>query len=151
MENTTSIDKPHDNPDWHLSEAMADKAIAWISSQKASAPKKPFFVYWAPGAAHAPHHAPKAWADKYKGKFDHGWDKQREITFEIQKKLGVIPADAQLTPRPPEIPSWDSTSADEKRLYARMQEVFRGISSTSTLKSANSSPGWRLSDNATIP
>ena len=127
VENTTSIEKPHDNPDWHLSEAMADKAIAWISSQKASAPKKPFFVYWAPGAAHAPHHAPKAWADKYKGKFDHGWDKQREITFENQKKLGVIPADTQLTPRPPEIPSWDSTSADEKRLYARMQEVFAGF------------------------
>ena len=127
VENTTPVDKPHDNPDWHLSEAMADKAIAWISSQKASAPKKPFFVYWAPGAAHAPHHAPKAWADKYKGKFDHGWDKQREITFEKQKKLGVIPADAQLTPRPPEIPSWDSTSADEKRLYARMQEVFAGF------------------------
>lgn len=127
VENTTAIEKPHDNPDWHLSEAMAQKAISWISAQKASAPNKPFFVYWAPGAAHAPHHVSKEWADKYKGKFDHGWDKQREITFENQKKLGVIPPDAKLTARPDEIPAWDSTSADEKRLYSRMQEVFAGF------------------------
>lgn len=127
IENTTPIEQPHDNPHWHLSEAMADKAIAWISAQKASAPSKPFFLYWAPGAAHAPHHVPAAWSDKYRGKFDHGWDRQREITFENQKKLGVIPADAQLTPRPAEIPSWDSTTPDEKRLYARMQEVFAGF------------------------
>lgn len=126
-ENTTSIEKPADDPDWHLSEAMADKAIAWISAQKASAPNKPFFVYWAPGAAHAPHHVAKEWADKYKGKFDHGWDKQREITFENQKKLGVIPKNTKLTPRPEEIPSWASRSADEKKLYARMQEVFAGF------------------------
>ena len=127
VENTTAIEKPHDDPNWHLSEAMAEKSIAWISAQKASAPNKPFFVYWAPGAAHAPHHVPEAWADKYKGKFDHGWDKQREIAFENQKRVGVIPADAKLTPRPEEIPSWDSCSADEKRLYARMQEVFAGF------------------------
>ena len=70
---------------------MAEKAIGWIGAQKASAPDKPFFVYFAPGAGHAPHHIGKEWADKYKGKFDHGWDKQREIAFENQKKLGVIP------------------------------------------------------------
>ena len=126
-ENTTPIEKPHDDPNWHLSESMAEKCISWIGQQKASAPNKPFFIYWAPGAAHAPHHVAKEWADKYKGKFDHGWDKQREITFEKQKKLGVIPRDTKLTPRPECIPSWSSRSADEKRLYARMQEVFAGF------------------------
>lgn len=105
---------------------MAAKTISWIGQQKAAAPEKPFFIYFAPGAAHCPHHVHKEWADRYKGKFDHGWDRQREITFEQQKKLGVIPADAQLTPRPDSIPSWDSRSADEKRLYARFQEVFAG-------------------------
>ena len=126
-ENTTPIEKPHDDPKWHFSEAMAEKCISWIGQQKASAPNKPFFIYWAPGAAHAPHHVAKEWADKYKGKFDHGWDKQREITFEKQKKLGVIPKDTKLTPRPESIPSWSSRSADEKRLYARMQEVYAGF------------------------
>ena len=104
-ENTTPIEKPHDDPNWHFSEAMTDKTIAWIGQQKAVAPDKPFFIYYAPGAAHAPHHVHKEWADKYKGKFDHGWDKQREITFAQQKKLGVIPKDTQLTPRPESIPA----------------------------------------------
>lgn len=126
-ENTTPIEKPQDNPTWHLSEAMAEQCIGWIGQQKAAAPDKPFFVYWAPGAAHAPHHVSKEWSDKYKGKFDHGWDRQREITFENQKRFGVIPADTQLTPRPESIPAWDDCSADEKRLYARMQEVFAGF------------------------
>jgi arylsulfatase A-like enzyme len=126
-ENTTPCEKPHGDPNWHFSEAMADKAIAWIGQQKAAAPDKPFFIYWAPGAAHAPHHVPKEWADKYKGKFDHGWDKQRELTFQKQKHLGVIPANTELTPRPASIPAWADASADEKRLYARMQEVFAGF------------------------
>lgn len=126
-ENITPIEKPAGDPDWHLSSAMADKAIGWITMQKASAPKKPFFCYFAPGAAHAPHHVAPEWANKYKGAFDHGWDRQREITFERQKQLGVIPAGTTLTPRPEEIPSWESRSADEKRLYARMQEVFAGF------------------------
>lgn len=126
-ENTTPIEKPHDNPKWHFSEAMTDKTISWIGQQKATAPDKPFFIYFAPGAAHAPHHVHKEWADKYKGKFDHGWDKQREITFERQKKLAVIPSDTELTPRPESIPAWESCSADEKRLYARMQEVYAGF------------------------
>ena len=78
-------------------EDMTDKAINWIGQQKALAPDKPFFVYFAPGATHAPHHVPKEWADKYKGKFDQGWDKLREETFARQKKLGVIPQDCQLT------------------------------------------------------
>ena len=126
-ENTTPVEKPADQPEWHLSEAMAEKCISWIGQQKAAAPDKPFFVYWAPGAAHAPHHVHKEWADKYQGKFAHGWDKQRQITFERQKKLGVIPKDTKLTPRPPSLPAWSSCSADEKRLYSRMQEVFAGF------------------------
>jgi arylsulfatase len=127
FENTTPIEKPHDNPNWHFSEALAEKCISWIGQQKATAPSKPFFIYWAPGAAHAPHHVAKEWADKYKGTFDHGWDKQREMTFEKQKKLGVIPKNTELTPRPKSMPSWASCSADEKRLYARMQEVYAGF------------------------
>jgi arylsulfatase A-like enzyme len=127
FENTAPIEMPHDNPKWHLSEALAEKAIGWIGQQKATAPEKPFFMYFAPGAGHAPHHVHQEWADKYRGKFDHGWDRQREITFENQKKLGIIPQNTELTPRPKEIPSWESRSADEKRLYARMQEVFAGF------------------------
>jgi arylsulfatase A-like enzyme len=123
-ENTAPLEPPHNDPTWHFSEAIADKAIGWISQQKAAAPDMPFFIYFAPGACHAPHHVAKEWVDRYRGKFDHGWDRQREITFENQKKLGVVPQNAKLTPRPDSIPSWDSCSADEKRLYARMQEVF---------------------------
>jgi arylsulfatase A-like enzyme len=126
FENTAPIEPPHDNPKWHFSEAMAQKTIGWIGQQKAAAPEKPFFIYFAPGACHGPHHVHKEWADKYKGQFDHGWDRQREITLESQKKLGLVPKDTKLTPRPDSIPSWDSRSADEKRLYARMQEVFAG-------------------------
>jgi arylsulfatase A-like enzyme len=118
---------PHDKPKWHFSEAIADKAIGWIGQQKAVAPEKPFFIYFAPGAAHAPHQVAKEWSDKYKGKFDHGWDRQREITFENQKRMGLIPKDTRLTPRPDSIPSWESRSPDEKRLYTRMQEVFAGF------------------------
>jgi arylsulfatase len=125
-ENTTPIDKP-DDPTWHFSEGMAAQCIGWIGQQKAAAPDKPFFIYFAPGAAHAPHHVSKEWSDKYKGKFDHGWDKQREITFENQKKLGVVPENTLLTPRPDSIPAWDDCSAKEKKLYARMQEVFAGF------------------------
>ena len=124
FENTAPVEPPHDDPNWHFSEAIADKAIGWIGQQKAAAPDTPFFIYFAPGAAHCPHHAPKAWIEKYKGKFDHGWDRQREIALATQKKLGLVPPDTQLTPRPDSIPSWDSRSADEKRLYARYQEVF---------------------------
>jgi arylsulfatase A-like enzyme len=126
-ENTAPVEPPHDDPKWHFSEALAEKAIAWIGQQKAAAPEKPFLIYFAPGACHSPHHVPKQWADKYKGKFDHGWDEQREITLANQKKLGLVPKNTELTPRPDSIPSWNSRSADEKRLYARMQEVFAGF------------------------
>jgi arylsulfatase len=106
---------------------MADKAIAWMGLQHSLTTDKPFFVYFAPGATHAPHHAPKAWADKYKGKFDMGWDKLREQTFERQKKMGIIPADSKISPRPKEIPAWDSFSPKEQRLFARQMEVFAGF------------------------
>ena len=110
-----------------LNEDLADKAIAWIRQQKALMPDKPFFVYFAPGATHAPHHVPKEWADKYKGKFAHGWDKQREITFKKQKELGVIPQDAELTKRHAEIPAWDAMDPKLKPVLEREMEVYAGF------------------------
>jgi len=112
---------------YHLVEDMTEKAINWIGQEKALMPDKPFFVYFAPGATHAPHHVPKEWADKYKGKFDQGWDKLREETFARQKKLGVIPADCQLTPRHKEIPSWDDMPAVLKPVLIRQMEVYAGF------------------------
>ncbi len=111
-EGTTPVEvKKTPEEGYHLMEDMTDKAINWIGQQKALIPDKPFFVYFAPGATHAPHHVPKEWADKYKGKFDQGWDKLREEIFARQKKLGVIPQDCQLTPRHKEIPAWDEMPA----------------------------------------
>jgi arylsulfatase len=112
---------------YHLMEDMTDKAMNWIGQQKALIPDKPFFVYFAPGATHAPHHVPKEWADKYKGKFDQGWDKLREETFARQKKLGVIPPDSQLTQRHKEIPSWDEMPAALKPVLIRQMEVYAGF------------------------
>ncbi len=113
--------------DYTLNENLADKAISWISQQKSVAPGRPFFVYYAPSATHAPLQAPKAWIDKFKGQFDMGWDRYREIVFERQKQLGVIPSDTKLTPRPAELPAWDSLSPDQKKVSARMMEVFAGF------------------------
>jgi arylsulfatase len=112
---------------YHFTEDMTDHAIEWIRQQKALMADKPFFVYYAPGATHAPHHVPKEWADKYKGKFDQGWDTQREETFARQKKLGVIPEDAELTGRPEEIPAWDDTPDEMKPILARQMEVYAGF------------------------
>ncbi|MGB2630239.1 MAG: arylsulfatase [Candidatus Omnitrophota bacterium] len=126
FENTRPVILPSDDPDYILDRDLADHAISWIHTQKALDPEKPFFVYYSTGTAHAPHHAPKEWIDKYKGKFDQGWDKVREETFRRQKDMGVIPPDAKLTPRPKEIPAWDPLSADQKRLFARMMEVYAG-------------------------
>jgi arylsulfatase A-like enzyme len=109
-----------------LNDALADNAIDWIQNQKAITPNKPFFIYFAPGATHAPHHVPKEWIDKFKGQFDQGWDKYRIETFERQKKLGVIPQEAELTPRPPEIPAWDSLTPEQKRAASRLVETFAG-------------------------
>jgi arylsulfatase len=108
-------------------EDMTDRAIAWVRQQRLLAGDKPFFMYFAPGATHAPHHVPKEWADKYKGKFDQGWDKLREETFARQKELGVIPKDCELTARPEEIPSWDSQTPEFKRVLAREMEVYAGF------------------------
>ena len=112
---------------YHLMADMTDKAIAWVGQQKALIPDKPFFMYFAPGATHAPHHVPKEWADKYKGKFDAGWDKLREETFARQKALGVIPQDCELTVRHPQIPSWDDTPDELKPVLRRQMEVYAGF------------------------
>jgi arylsulfatase len=106
---------------------MTNKAIGWVRQQKALMADKPFFMYYAPGATHAPHHVPKEWIDKYKGKFDGGWDKLREETFARQKKLGVIPADAVLTNRPDEIPAYDDMPAELKPILAREMETYAGF------------------------
>jgi arylsulfatase A-like enzyme len=127
-EGTTPIEvKKTPEEGYHLMEDMTDKAIGWIGQQKALIPDKPFFVYFAPGATHAPHHVPKEWADKYKGKFDGGWDKLREETFARQKKLGVIPADAKLTERHKEIPAWDEMPEALKPVLRRQMEVYAGF------------------------
>jgi arylsulfatase A-like enzyme len=125
FEGTTPVEPPK-TPEqgYHLTEDLADKATKWIRQQKSLMPDKPFFMYFAPGATHAPHHVPRQWIDKYKGKFDQGWDKLREETFERQKKLGVIPKDAELTKRHEQIPSWDSTSKEMKPVLARQMEVY---------------------------
>jgi len=107
-----------------LNEALADEAIKYIYQQKSVTPDRPFFIYYAPGATHAPHHVPKEWIDKFTGQFDQGWDTYRQQTFQRQLQLGVIPADTKLTPRPAEIPAWDSLSADQKRIAARLMETF---------------------------
>ena len=112
---------------YHFTEDMTNKAIGWVRQQKALMPDKPFFMYFAPGATHAPHHVPKEWIDKYKGKFDGGWDKLREETFARQKTLGVIPADAVLTKRPDEIPAYDDMPAALKPILAREMEVYAGF------------------------
>ena len=128
FEGTTPVE-PKKTPEegYNLVEDMTDKACAWISQQKALAPDKPFFVYFAPGATHAPHHVPKEWADKYKGKFDGGWDKLREETFARQLKMGVIPADCKLTARPKEIPAWDDMPEALKPVLRRQAEVYAGF------------------------
>jgi arylsulfatase len=127
-EGTTPVE-PKKTPEegYHLVEDMTDKAINWIGQQKALAPDKPFFIYFAPGATHAPHHVPKEWADKYKGKFDKGWDALREETFARQKKLGVIPADCKLTARHKEIPAWKDMPEDLKPVLRRQAEVYAGF------------------------
>ena len=124
-EGTTPIEPPKTPADgYHLTEDLTDKAINWVRQQKALLPDKPFFMYFAPGATHAPHQVPKEWIDKYKGKFAHGWDRQREVTFERQKELGVIPPDAALTPRHAEIPAWDDMDPELKPVLEREMEVY---------------------------
>ncbi|MHB1561813.1 MAG: arylsulfatase, partial [Isosphaeraceae bacterium] len=113
-------------PGYHFLTDMTDRAIGWVHSVKSITPDKPFFLYYAPGATHAPHHVPKEWIDRYRGKFDGGWDRLRDETLARQKQLGVVPAEAKLAPKPTAIKDWDTLSPDEKRLFARQMEVFAG-------------------------
>ena len=112
---------------YHMTEDLADKAIKWMRQQHALAPNKPFLMYWAPGAVHGPHHVAKQWADKYKGKFDDGWDAMRERIFARQKQIGYIPADTKLTPRPESMAAWNDIPEKEKPFQRRLMEVFAGF------------------------
>jgi arylsulfatase len=126
-EGTTPVE-PDKTPEegYYFNDDLAAHAIKWIRQQKALMPDKPFFAYFAPGATHAPHHVPKEWADKYKGKFDQGWDKLREETFARQRELGVIPADCDLTERSAGIPAWDEIAEEMKPVLARQMEIYAG-------------------------
>jgi arylsulfatase A-like enzyme len=126
FENHNRVPRSND-PNYHISHDLADHAIAWMQREKEIDPARPFFLYVAPSATHAPHMAPKEWIDKFPGQFDMGWDRYREVTMERQKKLGLVPADTKLTPRPESLPAWDSLNSDQKRLYARMMEIFAGF------------------------
>ena len=120
------IEVPKD-PNYHFMTDMTDKAIAWVKFQKALTPDRPFFVYFAPGATHAPHHVPKEWIAKYKGKFDQGWDALREETLARQIELGVVPPGTKLAPKPEAIKDWTTLSADEKKLFTRQMEIYAGF------------------------
>jgi arylsulfatase len=120
------VEQPN-TPNYHFTTDMTTQAINWMSAQQSLTPDKPFYLYFAPGATHAPHHVPKEWIARYKGEFAGGWDKLREETFERQKAMGIIPPDTKLTPRPKEIPAWADMSADQKRLFERQMETFAGF------------------------
>jgi arylsulfatase len=124
IENIKPIEPPHDAKDYFFDNDMADHAIERIRMLNSVAPQKPWLVYYATGTAHAPHHAPKDWIAKFKGKFDQGWDKVREETLARQKQLGVVPASTKLTERSPGIPAWDSLDADHRKVAAHMMEVY---------------------------
>jgi len=119
----TKIEKK-DNEDYHFTTDMTDEVIKWVKFQQAMTPDKPFMIYYATGAVHAPHHAPKEWIEKYKGQFDEGWDKLREETFERQKKLGLIPENTKLAPKPENIMDWEQLTENEKKLFAIQMEAF---------------------------
>jgi arylsulfatase A-like enzyme len=125
---TVPVEQPRTAEEgYHFTEDMTDQAIDWVKQQKALMPDKPFFIYFAPGATHAPHHVRPEWSDRYKGQFDDGWDALRERIFARQKELGVIPGDAELTERPDEIPAWDDMPDDLKPVLARQMEVYAGF------------------------
>lgn len=122
----TQVELPHD-PNYHFMNDMTNQAIHWMRSQKSLTPDKPFFIYFAPGATHAPHHVPKEWIAKYKGQFDGGWDRFREETLARQIKLGVVPEGTALAPKPEAIKDWDKLTADERKLFTRQMEIFAGF------------------------
>jgi arylsulfatase len=113
--------------DYHFTTDMTNQAVNWVKAQQSLTPDKPFFIYFATGAVHAPHHVPRKWADKYKGRFDDGWDRIRQQTFDRQKAMGLIPQATKLPPKPKDIKDWDALSADEKKLFSRQAEVFAGF------------------------
>ncbi|GAB5032742.1 sulfatase [Nannochloropsis oceanica] len=123
-EGSKPIEPYLDNADYNLNNDLANTTISYIEEQHALVPDKPFFVYYAPGATHAPHHVPKEWIAKFKGQFDHGWDEQRMRTFAKQKEMGIFPPDAKMTDRPESLPAYDDASPDQKKVYARMMEVY---------------------------
>ncbi len=125
MDGTAQL-PPSDKEDYHLSEDLAEKSIEWIKFQKALTPDKPFFIYLAPGATHAPHQAPKKYREMFKGRFDQGWDKMREETFENMKAKGIVPKDAKIAPKPPGIQEWDELPEKEKELYCKQMEIYAG-------------------------
>ena len=130
VRNTTPVEHPHTTRDhdyYHLTEDITDDAIKWLREQEAFAPDKPFLMYWAPGAVHGPHHVAKEWADKYKGKFDDGWDAYRERAFKRQKEMGWIPQDAKLTERNPSMAAWDDIPESERPFQRRLMEVMAGF------------------------
>jgi len=126
FDGVTKVEKK-DNEDYHFTTDMTDEAIKWVKFQQAMTPDKPFMIYYAPGAVHAPHHAPQEWIDKYKGKFDDGWDKLREETLARQKAMGIIPQNTKLAPKPDDIKDWGKLTADEQKLFALQMETFAGF------------------------
>ena len=127
FEGTKPVEPYLGNPDYNFDYDMADQAIKWVRNQKAVAPDRPFFLYYAPGATHSPHHPKKEWIAKYKGSFEQGWDRLREQTLARQKQLRIVPANTQLTKRHAEIAAWDSLTAGQKQLYAYMMEIYAGF------------------------
>jgi len=126
VENYNYVEPPID-PKYHLTEDMTDKALAWLDRHRSFSPDKPFLMYWSPGAVHGPHHVFKEWSDKYKGKFDDGWDAYREQTYKRQLELGIIPKNTKLTPRDPTMASWDSIPEEQRAFQLRLMEIFAGF------------------------
>jgi arylsulfatase len=116
-----------DDPDYHFTSDMTNEAIKWVTFQQAMTPDKPFMIYFAPGATHAPHHVPKEWIEKYKGKFDEGWDSLREKTLARQKEMGIVPENTQLPPKPEAIKDWGELSEIERKLFTMQMETFAGF------------------------
>lgn len=127
FENYNIVEPPHDDPNYHLTVDMKEKALGWIDKHQAFSPDKPFFMYWAPGAVHGPHHVFKEWADKYQGKFENGWDAYRERVYNRQLEMGIIPANTKLTPRDPSMASWESIPEEQRAFQERLMEVFAGF------------------------
>ena len=126
-ENYDHIEPPHDDPSYHLTVDLADKALAWLDDHQAFSPDKPFLMYWAPGGVHGPHHIFPEWADKYKGRFDDGWDAYRKRVYQRQLEMGVIPPDTRLTERDPTLSSWDDIPQDQRAFQTRLMEIFAGF------------------------